>query len=359
MTSFLFSKNIDTIENDHYTILGEINQIEIREYKKLIYASYTPKNKTDRNNSFRNVANYIFGSNNSNEKIDMTSPVVIKLHNKNEMAFIMPQNYTLDNLPKPKSNEIKIYNEESSIKACLKYNGYSNDNIEQKKIEELKKILKKNNIEHKNNFEVLVYNSPWKVLNRRNEVIVSIDYKNKTNMKDEKKLYLGGGCFWCTEAIFEDVIGVKRVASGYAGGTIKNPSYKEVSSGLTDHAEVCEIIYNKQQIQLDDLLKIFFLSHDPTTLNRQGNDIGKHYRSIILYQTEEEEKIIRKFTEKINQEIFENKIVTEITKLQSFYKAENYHQNYYQENSSAGYCKIVINPKVLKIKKELGKYYRK
>ena len=133
ITSALFSKSINATEKDHYTILEKINQVEIREYKQLVYASYTPKNKTDRDNSFRSVANYIFGSNNRNEKIDMTSPVVIKLHNKHEMAFIMPKNYTLETLPKPKSHEIKIYNEKSSIKASLKYNGYSNENREQKK----------------------------------------------------------------------------------------------------------------------------------------------------------------------------------------------------------------------------------
>ena len=173
-----------------------------------------------------------------------------------------------------------------------------------------------------------------------------------------KKIYFGGGCFWCTEAIFENVIGVENVISGYSGGKIKNPSYKEVSQGLTRHAEVCEIIYNNEEIKIEDLLKIFFLSHDPTTLNEQGNDIGEHYRSIILYNSSKEQKIIKNYITKINEEVFNNQIVTELKKIEAFYKAEEYHQNYFKENSSIPYCKLVISPKVIKAKKQLSKYYR-
>jgi len=349
-----FSKDND---NGHYTVIKKIKNIEIREYKNLIYASYTPK-ESERNNSFRHVAGYIFGSNDKNEKIAMTSPVVIKLHNKNEMAFIMPEGYTLKNLPKPDNNDIKIYTEQSNIKASIRYSGWSNEQKEEKKIKELKKILKENNINHKNDFEVLVYNSPWTVINRRNEIVVSIDYKKK-KLNNMETIYFGSGCFWCTEAVFEDVIGVQRVTSGYSGGKIKNPSYREVSQGLTKHAEICEIVYDKNIIQLEDLLKIFYLSHDPTTLNRQGNDIGEHYRSIILFKTNEEEKIIRNYTEKINQEIFNNEIVTELKKFDIFYKAEDYHQDYFKLNQSQPYCTVVISPKVNKAKKELNKYYKK
>jgi len=347
------------IDNDYYKLIKKIGNVEIREYKKLIYASYTPKSTRDRGNSFKNVAGYIFGDNNKEQKIDMTSPVVIKLHNDNEMAFIMPKEYNINDLPTPSNINVIIYEEPSSTKACLRYSGYSNNKIENNKIEELKEKLDKQNIIHMNNFEVLVYNSPYQFINRRNEIAVSIKY-NKENMDNSKmkKIYLGGGCFWCTEAIFEGVIGVTNVSSGYSGGKIKNPSYKEVSRGLTKHAEVCEITYDNNKIKLEDLLKIFFLSHDPTTLNRQGNDVGEHYRSIILYNSNKEKDIIKEYINKIDQELFDNKITTELKKFEKYYKAEEYHQNYYEENNSAPYCKMVISPKVMKAKKELSKYYK-
>ena len=182
---------------------------------------------------------------------------------------------------------------------------------------------------------------------------------NDTQVKKEetKTIVVGGGCFWCVEAVFDGVKGVKSVVSGYSGGVIKNPSYKEVSRSLTNHAEVCEITYNSLEIELQSILEIFYLSHDPTTLNRQGNDVGKHYRSIIFYSDNEEKKIITNYTEKINNDLFDNKIVTEIKKLETFYKAEEYHQDYFQNNSNQPYCKFVISPKVTKARKELSKYY--
>ena len=356
-----YTLNAESLEGDNYIVIERVDDVEIREYKKLIYASYTPKNVSERNNSFRNVAGYIFGDNEKEEKIDMTAPVVIKLHNKNEMAFIMPKKYTLKNLPIPKNIDIKIYEEPSSVKACLKYSGYSNVRIEKRKIKKLKEQLKKYNIEHQNDFEVLVYNSPYQFLNRKNEIVVSIQYNNsmkKVEKSSLKKIYFGGGCFWCTEAIFENVIGVTNVISGYSGGEIKNPSYKEVSRGLTKHAEVCEIIYDEKKVTLNDLLKIFFFSHDPTTLNRQGNDLGKHYRSIILYTSNKEKEMIKNYITDINKNIFNNQIVTELTEFRKFYKAEEYHQNYYNENKSSPYCELTITPKILKTRKELNKYYK-
>ena len=178
-----------------------------------------------------------------------------------------------------------------------------------------------------------------------------------SNEMNEKKIVLGGGCFWCVEAVFEDVVGVSNVKSGYSGGKIKNPSYKEVSRSKTKHAEVCEITYDSDKISLLNILEIFYLSHDPTTLNRQGNDVGEHYRSIIFYGNENEKKIIEEYTEKINQELFENKIVTEIKEFDIFYNAEEYHQDYFKNNTSQPYCRYVISPKVSKARKELSKYY--
>ena len=179
----------------------------------------------------------------------------------------------------------------------------------------------------------------------------------QANKEETKTIVVGGGCFWCVEAVFDGVKGVKSIVSGYSGGVVKNPSYKEVSRSLTNHAEVCEITYNSLEIELQSILEIFYLSHDPTTLNRQGNDVGKHYRSIILYNNNEEKKIITNYTEKINNDLFDNKIVTEIKKLDTFYKAEKYHQDYFQNNSNQPYCKFVISPKVTKARKELSKYY--
>ena len=359
MFTFYTNNTTQDIENDHYKVLKSLGNIEIREFKNLIYTSYTPINDADRNNSFRNVASYIFGENSNKEEIAMTSPVVIKLHNKNEMAFIMPKKYNLENLPKPDNKALNIYEEKSNVKACIKYSGYSNNTKEKEQITKLKNELKKYKIKHQNDFEVLVYNSPWKLINRRNEIVVSVEYNNqKTTQMDLDTIFFGGGCFWCVEAIFEDIIGVTNVTSGYAGGKMKNPKYKEVARGMTNHAEVCEISYNKNEISLESLLEIFFLSHDPTTLNRQGNDIGKHYRSIILYQSDLEKITIENFIKKINKEIFNFKIVTEVKPFDKFYKAEEYHQNYYKQNKTAGYCRAVISPKIIKARKKLSKYFK-
>ena len=178
------------------------------------------------------------------------------------------------------------------------------------------------------------------------------------NMSDnQKEIVLGGGCFWCVEAVFDGIKGVEDITSGYSGGKIKNPSYKEVSRSLTNHAEVCKITYNKEIISIENILEIFFLSHDPTTLNRQGNDVGKHYRSIIFFSNKEEEKNILQYIKKIDSTLFDNKIVTEVAKFEAFYLAEEYHQDYFKLNEDQPYCKFVISPKVNKARKQLFKYY--
>jgi methionine-S-sulfoxide reductase len=178
------------------------------------------------------------------------------------------------------------------------------------------------------------------------------------NMSDnQNEIVLGGGCFWCVEAVFDGIKGVEDITSGYSGGKIKNPSYKEVSRSLTNHAEVCKITYNKEIISLENILEIFFLSHDPTTLNRQGNDVGKHYRSIIFFSNKEEEKNILQYIKKIDSTLFDNKIVTEVAKFEAFYLAEEYHQDYFKLNEDQPYCKLVISPKVNKARKQLFKYY--
>ncbi|MBF45392.1 MAG: peptide-methionine (S)-S-oxide reductase [Flavobacteriales bacterium] len=173
-----------------------------------------------------------------------------------------------------------------------------------------------------------------------------------------KQITLGGGCFWCIEAAFEDVMGVELVVSGFSGGNVKNPAYREVVSGRTNHAEVCNITYHPQIISLKNILEIFFLIHDPTTLDRQGNDVGKHYRSIILYHYDDDLNIIMNEIEKYNTMYFNNKIITEIQKYEAFYPAEEYHQQYYKNNNQEPYCKIVIEPKLQKAKKLLNRFYK-
>ena len=173
----------------------------------------------------------------------------------------------------------------------------------------------------------------------------------------KKQITLGGGCFWCIEAAFEDAIGVESVISGFSGGEIKNPAYREVVNGKTNHAEVCQITYNPDVINLKNIFEIFFFVHDPTTLNRQGDDIGRHYRSIILYHNDSELDLIQLEIDKYNKKYFENKIVTEVQKFKAFYPAENYHQEYYKNNAHLPYCKLVIEPKLNKARNLLSKYY--
>ncbi len=172
-----------------------------------------------------------------------------------------------------------------------------------------------------------------------------------------QKIYFGGGCFWCVEAIFEDVKGVVDVSNGYAGGNLKNPTYEKVCNGFTNHAEVCQITYDIRKINLENLLEIFFLTHDPTTPNRQGNDIGNHYRSIILFNNNTEQEIIEKFILHANKKWYNNNIVTEVKKYEIFYEAEKYHQGYFKDNTKQPYCNSIIKPKILKARKKLKQYY--
>jgi peptide-methionine (S)-S-oxide reductase len=161
---------------------------------------------------------------------------------------------------------------------------------------------------------------------------------------------LGGGCFWCMEAVFERLPGVLAVTSGFAGGTTENPTYREVCSETTGHAEVTEIKFDPARISYGRLLEVFWQAHDPTTLNRQGADEGTSYRSIILYRTEQQKQIAEK-SRTDAQKNFRDPIVTEIVPLKKFYPAEDYHQQYYDNNSNAGYCRIVIAPKLEKLEK--------
>jgi peptide-methionine (S)-S-oxide reductase len=172
------------------------------------------------------------------------------------------------------------------------------------------------------------------------------------NQKNYEYATIGGGCFWCIEAIFSEVRGVHSATSGYSGGTVKNPSYREVTSGRTGHAEVVQLAFDPEIISYRDILEIFFHLHDPTTLNRQGADIGTQYRSVIFYHNAEQEKMARQVFEEIDRsDLWENPLVTEISPLTEFYVAEDYHQNYYANNPNQPYCTFVISPKISKLRK--------
>ena len=164
---------------------------------------------------------------------------------------------------------------------------------------------------------------------------------------------LAGGCFWCTEAIFKELRGVEKVESGYTGGKVANPTYKQVTTGTTGHAEAIQITFDPKQISYKELLEVFFVTHDPTTLNQQGADIGTQYRSAIFYHTpaqkETAEEVVKQFT---TDQVYKSPIVTQLEAFKKFYVAEEYHQNYYARNPEQGYCRIVIEPKVLKFRKQ-------
>ena len=173
-----------------------------------------------------------------------------------------------------------------------------------------------------------------------------------TSSGQKETATFGGGCFWCTEAIFKSLKGVETVESGYSGGETKNPTYKEVCSGETGHAEVIQITFNPAVISFRELLEVFWQTHDPTTLNRQGADVGTQYRSVIFYHTPEQKEIAERFKTQLNKEnIFGKPVVTEISAFDKFYKAEKYHQDYFANNRTQGYCKFVIVPKIEKFRK--------
>ena len=160
---------------------------------------------------------------------------------------------------------------------------------------------------------------------------------------------LGGGCFWCLEAVYKRIPGVKRIDSGYAGGTVENPSYEEVCTGKTGHAEVVKVTYDPEVISYREILDQFWRSHDPTTLNRQGADVGTQYRSVIFYENEEQKKAARESIEEAQKSMYEKKIMTELKPLEAFYEAEEYHRDYYDKHPYAGYCSAVIRPKLKKL----------
>jgi peptide-methionine (S)-S-oxide reductase len=164
---------------------------------------------------------------------------------------------------------------------------------------------------------------------------------------------IAGGCFWCTEAVFLELKGVEKVVSGYSGGQVENPSYEQVCSGRTGHAEAIQITYDPKVISFENILRVFFTTHDPTTLNRQGADVGTQYRSAVFYHNDDQKRATEAVIKEITAEgIWKSPIVTEVTAFSNFYAAEDYHQNYYARNSSQPYCRVVIEPKVAKFRQK-------
>ena len=173
-----------------------------------------------------------------------------------------------------------------------------------------------------------------------------------TNSQASEVITVGGGCFWCTEAVFEQLKGVDKVESGYSGGTVPNPTYEQVSTGDTGHAEVSQITFNPAVVSLKVILEVFFTVHDPTTLDRQGNDVGTQYRSVIFYRNDEQKAVAKQVIKEIAAaKIWDGQIVTQLSPFKAFYKAEDYHQEYFKLHGTQPYCHLVIAPKVAKFRK--------
>lgn len=199
---------------------------------------------------------------------------------------------------------------------------------------------------------LLIFLPFYNCLGNNNNDLKSLDMQNE----HLDTIYFGAGCFWCVEAIFQQVNGVEEVTPGYCGGTIKNPTYNEVCSGKTGHAEVAKIVFNPSIVDLAHLLEVFWKTHDPTTLNRQGNDIGTQYRSAIFFVNDSHKDEVLKFKDElIFEKVWDQPIVTQVEKIDVFYPAEDYHHNYYNNNKSQGYCQFVIQPKIEKYKKIFDK----
>ena len=180
------------------------------------------------------------------------------------------------------------------------------------------------------------------------------------NMMEEDTITFGSGCFWCSQAVFERVDGVVSATAGYSGGDVSHPTYEQVCTGKTGHAEVVQVVYNPRKVSLEKLLEIFWKTHDPTTLNRQGADVGTQYRSVIFYHNDKQKAVAEALKKRLEEEkIWADPVVTEISPFKNFYPAEKYHQDYYRNNPSAGYCQFVITPKLEKFEKIFREQVRK
>jgi methionine-S-sulfoxide reductase len=191
-----------------------------------------------------------------------------------------------------------------------------------------------------------------KMENKSKIISIATGSDQTGNSSSFDTITLGGGCFWCVEAVYEMLDGVKKVESGYSGGTVKNPSYREVCTGRTGHAEVAQISFDNSKTSLEEILKVFFTVHDPTSLNKQGDDTGPQYRSVIFYRNDHQRDVAKSIIDDLNNEhVYLRPIVTELAPFATFYKAEDYHQDYYNQNKQEPYCRLVIQPKLEKFEK--------
>lgn len=191
-----------------------------------------------------------------------------------------------------------------------------------------------------------------KMENKDNLASVAVESGSSATSSSIDTITLGGGCFWCVEAVYEELEGVIKVESGFSGGNVKNPSYREVCTGRTGHAEVAQIIFDSTKTSFDEILKVFFTVHDPTTLNKQGADVGTQYRSVIFYRNEKQRSAAMNIIDALNKEhVYPDPVVTQLAPFTVFYKAEDYHQDYYNQNKDAPYCRMVIQPKLEKFEK--------
>jgi len=199
---------------------------------------------------------------------------------------------------------------------------------------------------------VIVSSSPFSIrANEGDDQAQPNSAESDSSAKLEKATF-GGGCFWCTEAVYRELKGVYSVVSGYSGGSTENPTYKEVSTGLTGHAEVIQVEYDPRQIQFVELLEVFWKTHDPTTLNRQGADVGPQYRSVVFYRNDAQRQVAEQYKKKLDESgAFSSPIVTEISPFKKFFSAEDYHQDYFQLNKRQPYCSMVIQPKLEKFRR--------
>jgi len=187
----------------------------------------------------------------------------------------------------------------------------------------------------------------------------NIEKEEMENQEIKDSIVVGGGCFWCVEAVLQNLKGVIKVESGYSGGIVKNPSYKEICTGRTGHAEVVKVYFDSSEISLKTILTIFMTTHDPTTLNRQGADVGTQYRSCIFYTNEQQKNIAEQLINELTEDkVFDSLIVTEVSQLINYYPAEDYHQEYYNNNSDQPYCRAVISPKVIKLRNQYKEYLK-
>jgi len=378
------------IEMPKYEVSKRDGKVEIRHYEPYIvaYTDVEGDPESAGNEGFRRLLRYISGANRSRQSIAMTAPVTQEagtstrrpeasekiamtapvgqeqVGNQWRITFTMPAEYTMGNLPEPLDPRVKLKSVPGHTVAAIRYSGTWKRDRYERHLSRLGKWVEACELRPVGEPLWARYDPPFKPwFSRRNEVLIPVETAAGRDEQAARKpqsdeiagtelATFGAGCFWCVEAIFQRLRGVVSVESGYAGGTVENPSYKQVCTGTTGHAEVCRIRYDPTKVTYATLLEVFWKTHDPTTLNRQGYDVGTQYRSVIFYHTEEQRELAEKYKRELDTSgAWDKPIVTEIQPASRFYKAEPYHQNYYNSNPTQGYCTKVVLPKIEKFEK--------